>query len=360
MRIAFSVFFLSTWLFSASQNIAAFSDYQNRFFVFDDGKIRQLEHLPVLSFETGDDCIAYLTNSSNFKIYHNHIAYEVAPLVSSYQVTNHLVSYANGSQLYVFDGGNKVLLSKYTGEFRTNDSLIAFFDTFNHYFQVYYKGEIITLEDGLLHESITLFKTGPNMLAYIDAYENFKVFYQNQVFDLMKTNVVPSIEVGRNILAFIDPLTDYLQVFYNNELQTIEAFKPESFQVAYDKVAFISNTGDFKLFDKGELYTITPYSPDYYELKYNMLVYHQQNQLFAFFEGQNYLIENYIPDSYKINDNSIAYIDQNGNLQLFTKGEHVTLSYEQINSFQVLRNVVIFNEGMNTTKIFYNNKTYTP
>ena len=71
------------------------------------------------------------------------------------------------------------------------------------------------------------------------------------------------------------------------------------------------------------------------------------------------MIENYIPSTYKLKGESVAYLDQNGHLQLFKAGESKTLSYEQINDFEVLRQVVIFNEGMNTTKIYYNGKTYS-
>jgi hypothetical protein len=359
MRAVFFILGILGWLFSQSQNLAAFSDYQNRFFIFDDGNIRQLEYLPVNSFETGDNCIAYLTNGNNFKIYHNHISYDVAPIIDAFIVTDNLVSYKNGSQLYVFEQGQKKLLSKYVSDYLTGDSLVAFFDSYTHFFQVYYKTQTYNLEDGLLYENLSLFKVGQNILAYIDAYQNFKVFYQGEVTELMKTNVTPTVEVGRNIMAFIDPFTDYLQLFFQNELRTIESFKPKSFQVGYEKVAFVSNTGDFKLFDNGETYTISSFAPDTYELKDNLLVYQQQGQLFAFYEGENYLIENYIPTSYKVKGNAVAYLDQNGYLQLFKNGSQTNLSYEQINDFQVLRNVVIFNQGMNTTKIYYQGKTYT-
>ncbi len=357
MRFVFSLLMLLVCFSGSSQNLAAFSDYQNRFFVFDDGKIRQLEHLPIVSFETGDNAIGYLTNSSNFKVYYNHIDYDVALMISSYQVSNHLVIYNNGSQLYVFDDGKKMLLSKYATDFLAGDSLVAFYDTFEDYFQVYYNGRIITLEDDLLYENISLFKVGQNILAYIDAYQNFKVFYRGELIEMMKTNVIPIFELGRNIMAFIDPLTDYFQVFFNNELITIEPFKPKSFQAGYEKVAYITNTGDFKLFENGETYTISTFEPDMFLLKDNMLIYHQQEQIFAFYKGENYLVENYIPASYKINDNAIAYLDQNGFLQLFKEGNHINLSYERINDFEVLRNVVIYNEGMNTTKIYYKGKT---
>jgi len=342
-----------------SQNIAGFSDYQNRFYVFDEGNIRQLEFQPVKAFDVGDKCMGYITNAEHFKVYYNHLTFDVSPFVNSYKVTDNLITYQVGTQLYVFEDGKKHLLSKFVGNYLAGDSLVVFFDTENYYFQAYYNGKMIYLEDGLLFANTAFFKVGSNILGYIDAYQNFKVFYQGETYELEQTPHIIG-KVGRNIMAYIDPITEFLKVFYKGEVSELETFKPKSFQVGYEKVAYVTDMDDFKLFDDGEIYDIASYKPDFYELKDEMLVYHQQNQLYAFYKGEQYLIENFIPVSYEINDNAIAYLDQNGYLKLFMNGEIITLSYEKINEYKVHRNVVIYNEGMNTTKVYYKGKTFSP
>ncbi len=357
MRHLLLIIISATYLTASSQNIAAFSDYQKSFYVFDDGKTRQLEFQPVLSYQTGDKCIGYETNGNHLKVYNNHIDYDVSSMVKSYKVTDNLVSYQVGTQLYVFEDGNKRLLSKFVGNYLAGDSLVAFFDTEKYFFQVYYNGKIITLEDGLLFEDIALFKVGQNILGYIDAFQNFKVFYHGEVTELLQTKSVQG-ELGRNVMAYIDPITDFLQVFYNGEVIELETFKPKSYQVGYEKVAYVTNMDDFKLFDNGEIYTISSYKPEAYLLKDEIVVYEQQNQLRAFYKGEDYLVENYIPTSYKVHESIIAYLNQNGYLNIFVDGESKTLSYEKINDYKVLRNLVIYNEGMNTTKIYYKGQTY--
>lgn len=342
-----------------TQNIAGFSDYQDFFYVFDDGKIRQLEYQPVLNFEVGDKCLGYTTNGGHFKVYYNHIDYDLGALLKSYKVTDNLVTYKISDQLYVFEDGKKNLLSKHVGSYAAGDSLVAFFDTEKYYFQVYYNGEIIPLEDGILYENMSYYNVGSNIMCYVDVYKNFKVFYGGETYELEQSPRIMA-KVGRNVLAYIDPDTGFLKVFYNGETFEQETFKPKTFQVGYEKVAYVSDMGDFKIFDNGETYTISAYEPTYYELKDDMLIYHQEEQLFAYYKGAQFQIENYIPVSYKVNDNAIAYLDQNGNLKLFHNGSISTLSYEKINSYYVHRNVVIYNEGMNTTKIYYKGKTFKP
>jgi len=344
--------------FVIAQGVAAFSDYQKRFWVFDGGKSRQLEYQPILSYAVGNKSVGYVTNSDHLKVYYNHIDYELGSMVSSYAVTDHLVTYKINSQLFVFEEGHKQMLSKYVGQYLAGDSLVAFFDTEKRYFQVYYHGQVITLADGLLSDDAGLFQVGSNMVCFRDLYQNFWLFYRGNMVELLRTNEEITSKIGRDVLAFIDPATDYLQVFYQGEVSTIESFRPESFQVGYDKVAYVTNTGDFKLFDHGQVFDVSSFAPDVYELKGDILVYQQQGQLFAFYGGENYLIENYIPSNYKLNYNALAYLDQNGYLRLFKAGERFELSFEKINEFQVLTEAVIFNEGMNTTKVFFDGKTY--
>jgi len=358
MRYILLVLLVVSYVFSKSQNIVAYSDYQKKFFVFDDGKFRQLEFQPVLSYDIGDKCVGYVTNGNHFKVYNNRIDYDLSSMVRSYKVTDNLVSYQVGTQLYVFENGKKSLLSRYVGNYFADDSLVAFFDTENYFFQVYYKGKVITLEDGLLYEDISLFKVGSNIVAYIDAYNNFKIFYRGESIELLQT-LPAGVEIGRNVLAYIEPISNYLSVFYNGETTVLENFKPKSYQAGYEKVAYITNMDDFKLFDNGEVYTISSFKPDNYKLKDEMLVYEQQGQLFAFYKGNNFLVENYIPTSYKFHKGTIVYFDQNGYLNLFRNGERKILTYENVNDYKVLRNVVIYNEGMNTTKIYYNGKEYS-
>ncbi|MBI9067704.1 MAG: hypothetical protein JEZ09_10465 [Salinivirgaceae bacterium] len=342
-----------------SQNIAAFTDYQKHFYVFDDGNIRQLEHLPVISYKAGDKYVGYITNNNNFKIYYNNIDYDIGPFVQDYFVTNNLVIYSTGQQLYVFDNGKKRLLSKLVGDYYYGDSMVAYYDKEKYFFEVYSNGSIRKLADGLLSDNISSFKVGENILGFVDNYDVFKVFYQNKITNLFTVNNTIIAKFGLDIVAYIDPDTDYLQVFFKNEVIELETFRPKSFEIGYKKVAFVTENGDFVLFDNGEIYDISSYAPDSYELNEDILIYTQQGQFFAFCNGENYLIENYIPANYKVKYNSIAYIDQNGYLNLFKNGEKEILSYQKINDFEVMRNLVISNEGMNTVQIYHKGKTYT-
>jgi hypothetical protein len=344
---------------SLAQQLGAFTDFEKKFFIFDQGTFRQLEFQPVKSFGIGDHCVAYVTDGDYLKAYANHLSYDVSPAVTSYIVTNQIVCFQIGTQLYSFENGQKNLLSKFVGKYQANDSLIAFFDTGNRYFLVYYHYNTYQLEDGIIYRDDQLFKTGTNILAYVDAFQNFKVFYRGKVSDLFKITQTLNIEAGRNILAFVDPGTEKFQAFYNGDIIDLEQFAPKSFQAGYEKIAYVDQMDNFKIFDNGNQVDLGSYAPDVYLLKDNILMYALQNHTYVYMNGETYPIENYIPVDYQVDGSRMAYIDQNGHLALFENGEKQILSYEAIKQYNLSGEVVIFTEGVNTVKVYYQQKTYT-
>lgn len=353
------IFFLLCSAILKAQDIAAFSDYQKEFFVFDKGNFRNLERMPVVSFAVGDKCIGYYTEGNHFKAYYNHIVYDIAALIDSYKVTNYLVSYNSGGQLYVFDNGVKHVLTKFVGNHRVGDSIIGFFDLEDNYLKAYYQGKTIPIADGNISGDSVNFVLGDNMIAFTNTSNEFIAFYQGEFYNVLSADEPVSAKIGRSVMSYIDPMSEFFYVFFKGEVIEMESFLPISYKVGYEKVAYIDNMEGFKLFDNGTLYTVSDFPPEKYMLDQNTLVYHMQGQLWMFKNGNNILIENYIPTEYKFKNNRVVYFDHNGYLNLFENGERTILSYEQINDFEVYNNVIVFNQGMNTTKIYFGNKMYT-
>ncbi len=74
--------------------------------------------------------------------------------------------------------------------------------------------------------------------------------------------------------------------------------------------------------------------------------------------GQVYVVERYIPQSYKIDYNTIAYLDQSSFVKAFQFCEPITISYEKVAELELIRNLIIYVEGINKTMIYFNDKVY--
>ena len=61
-------------------------------------------------------------------------------------------------------------MSKFVKAYQTGDSLVAFFDSEDMLFKVYYNGYIKAVDDGLIYPDVYKFIVGNNILAYIDIF----------------------------------------------------------------------------------------------------------------------------------------------------------------------------------------------
>ncbi len=344
----------------SAQHLAAYLDYMDRFFIFDRGETKQLESYKITSFQVGGNCMGYVNYGRDLKVYYNgsaRLLERVPP--TEYHVTDYLMGYSMYSILKVFDDGDVKTLCSNTNGYIVADSLIAFYDEVQQKLNVYHNGMIRTIEDGLMQWPIRSYEAGDNILAYITTFDNkFKIYYRGEVI-IVDHNVQETVyKAGRDIVGFMNLVTNAFMVFYKGEYFDLEAFAPRSFQMGDEMMAYVAQEGDFKVFENGELVTISTFEPDFYHLTDSMLVYAENGFLKTWCDGRVYEIERYIPEVYKISERSVAYIDVNRRIKAFIRCRPVTISYEMVNDIDMIRNLIIFNVGVNTTKIWYNGVVY--
>ncbi len=338
-----------------AQQLAAFNDYLNQFWAFDGGTFQKLEYLEIQDYQIGGYLIAYIDNGSNLKIYRNG---KTEKLIQGepikYKATDYLLGYSIYEQLNVYDNGEIRVLSTETDGYVIQDSLIGWHNRIKQNIQVYYDGEIYTIEDGLIYNPIESFKAGDNTIAYIqNSTREFKVFYRGEliVLDRFVENMV--FEAGRDIVAYMDIPDQAFKVFFRGEEFTLESFQPRSFQVGDDFLVYTNNLGQLKYFDGGEVITLSPYEPQFYNVKDRVVVFEEQGFFKTYCNGQVYIVERYIPNVYKIDWNTIAYLDQSQFVKAFQNCEHINVSFEIVRELLLFRDLIIFVEGINQTKVFF-------
>jgi len=125
-----------------------------------------------------------------------------------------------------------------------------------------------------------------------------------------------------------------------------------------EMMAYVNDQGDFKVFENGELVTISTFEPEFYMLTDSTLVFHEDGFLKTWCNGKVYEIERYVPNLYKVSERTIAYIDVNRRIKAFRQCQPINISYEMVNSLDMIYNLIIYNIGVNTVKIWYNGKVY--
>jgi hypothetical protein len=360
MRKSIILFFLILFraVMTDAQNLNAYSDVRNYFYIFDDGKLVEAEYLPVAAPSVGGNAVAYIDNSSNFKIYYNgssHIEDDNKP--DKFTVTDNLVVYDFNKRLSVFDRGQSSVLCYQHGVYAVGDSVVAFYDTISSVLKMYKDGVIKEVESLYDKAPPISMKAGDNVVGWVNYNGFLKGFYNGQTFDL--ESVPPArYKVGNNTIAYVDGATQNFKVFYKGQILFLETFPPASFKVGDDLIAYTDNQGNFKVFYMGEVTTVLTYAPLYFDAVDHMVVYGDNVNFNAFFNGKSIKLESYKPDSYQIDYNGVAYKDKANHLRFFSDGTIKDVTSRIVNTYQLTRNVLMYSTDMDDMHFFSNGKNY--
>lgn len=302
----------------------------------------------------------YTDNRNNLKMYYNGA-------FSTLEVNNpdrfvsldYLSVYSIGGIVRIIENGKISTVSTNSIQYQAEDSVVTFYDSNRELLAVYYKGRIQMLEDGLAGKPYNNFKSGDNLVAYVSSRTlDLKVFYkgQNRIIEPFISG--GSFKVGRDIVAYVNQADLKFRVFYRGEVFLAEEFPPESWQMGDGLVAYVDNTGSFKLFIDGENIDIASYTPDFYQVRNRMVIYGDQGYLKVWYNNRSYTLETYIPIDWKADWNTIVYRDLNRNVKIFSKGESRVLTYDLAEDIELYRDIVVVNKGMDNHNVYYRGKKY--
>ena len=338
---------------SKAQNLNAYHDYRGYFYVFDNGKTTQLEHLGASEYAIGDKCVVYIDNNNHFKAYCNGKVYTVSQSVTDYKLTDNVCAYKVADQLYVFDNGEKKLLSINVKRYDAGDNIVVFFDEIDQMLKAYYHGEIIDMEDALSDAPLYNFKVTDNIAAYLDNKNYLKVFVNGKVEEVIYYSSKIRYAVGGDLLVYVDQADNTFYVYDKGEVIPLESFPPKSYKLGDGFVAYIDNAGTFKFYRDSYKETILNFEPSFYQVKDNLIIYSERDYFYVYYNNRSYTIEDYIPSDYQFDYNSVAYKDVNGNLKLYKEGEITIVTYEKVNQYKLVGNTLYYEEGIGTDKVVY-------
>jgi hypothetical protein len=341
-----------------AQNMAAYTDYKNYFFAFDNGAGTELEYLPVQSFQVGGNAVAYVDNNGNFKVFNNgKITTLSETTVSKYTASDYLVSYSTYQLLYAFDNGKDILLSKFAEpSYITGDSIVAFIDSRAYAFKAYYNGSVTSLEEGS-NPPVQNFAVGDNVVAYISYLNHFKIFYRGKNINLATVNRSLPYKAGKNTVAYCNDNYGF-SIFHKWLIYDVEKFQPKSFFVGDDLAAYVNANEEFKVFYDGKMKVLGSFDPPFYRVEDSLVLYNDAQRFKVFYKGSVYTLENFIPTDYQVDFNTIAYLDQQGRLKTFHGGKTEMITHSPIDQFQLYRNVISYSV-LNRNYMYYHSKIHT-
>jgi hypothetical protein len=354
--LSFLLLFITSYTFS--QGLMGYEDFRRNFVVFDDGIIKTLEIQPVLKYGVGGKCIPYIDNLGYFKIYNNKKVHQVNYGANiDFIATDNLVSYFFNEQLWVFENGEKHLLSIWARDFKVSDYTIAYTDNNNNSFNVYQAGQIIKIEDVMSGVNELNYKVGENIVAY-NFLNSFNVFYNGHKEEITFNNPPSAYEVGRNIVAYTNPQQQTFNAYYNGQIYKLEDFQPTWFRTGDNMILYKDQLNNLKIFYNGEVKNLSNFEVTNIDIEDNICTFVEQGQFRVFFKGEVKTLEYYTPTVRILDNNTVLYLDQNNLLKYFDGKTGVNISSERVSNFGIYINTIKFENSGGQNRIFYKGKIY--
>jgi hypothetical protein len=347
---------------SLAQDLSAYVDYMDKFYVFDKGVSTKIEDNRPQSFKVGGECILYLNSAGHLKMYSNGKVerLEIGGVTEdNYYATDHLAIYSVFERLNVIYQGNNIALSNRFTAYQAQDSLVVFYDKNMESLRVFYQGSIQDIESGMIGVPTQQWASGDNIVAYISSRtKDFKIWYQGEIYVINKNVANTQFKAGKDIVAYIDPLDRSFKAFYRGEEYVLSDFPPESYKIGDGFVTFVDNMGEFKYFTDGEVSTISTVKPDTYIAEDYSLAYSEDGRFKVWYNNEAVEVEAWIPSVYKIDWNTIAYVDNSQRIWIYQNGERKYLSNEFVTSFEIYRDLIQMGVKANRNIIYYKDQFY--
>lgn len=335
-----------------------YQDNRDYLYYFKQGVFQQLETQKVRSFDSRGAIVGYVNNANNLIAYYNGEKTNLGDLTgTTFSLTNHLLVYQRDQVLAVFDRGKVTRLTYFVKDYKMNDEFIVYRDKNIDALKLYAKGQVVDIDLTLIG-ALGAYKVGKNSLAYVNSSGYFKIYYEGQFYEI--DNLPPvKFEAGKNIVGYVVAGQEALKIFYNSKEVTLETISPLSFQVGDDLIAYVSDEGYFKVFTQGRLIKVETSPPDFYIVKDASVLFFANNKLQILQYGIRNELDMFQPINYKISENCVAWQDPSGRLFMYLNGKVKTVSTEKIVNYELNGDILRYEVEDGTSRIYYNNNTYT-
>lgn len=357
LSFLFCVFFLSLRL--SAQPYSAYVNMKGELYAFNGVSVQQLDYLQPLAYKTGGNCVAFIDNSKNFKVFWKGEVYKLNEgYTTDFETTKDLLLIRNGATLYAFDNGKLTMLAAYSSNNVAADSLIGFLDDKNYAYKLYASGRVITLEENNVEFPLKLFAAGSNIFAWVNPYNEFKIWYQGNIIE-QESQSPASVYAGKNIVAYTDNYGSF-NIFYKGETQEIESFTPKKIFIGDDLCAYVDNLDHLKIFYDGNVYDTNIFSPRSVSVNHNLVGYENGTGGYTvFYKGKITMLEkNFVPEDVQMGDNTLFYFDPVNQLRIFSFGKDEPVTNQLYESVLINYDVIQMKIGFNQYRFYYQGKYY--
>ena len=278
--------------------------------------------------------------------------------VQSYKIGGNAIAYVdNRSDFKIFYNGRSYMqLNAIDFSYSVSNNLVSYkvgsvlyvFDQGEKKTLSYYNNGLTSLNDSLL-------------VYYDDSKYSMSIYYNGKDTELESSFLEPPrlVKTGPNVVAWVNQ-SGFFKVFYHGKISTLDNVTPVSFEVGRDIVAYVDDyTRNFHLFYYGDTARAEEVAPDSYSMGYGIMAYTDyENNFRVFFDGKTQRLLSSKPDFFSVKGNVIVYA-YNSMFNVWFDGKVTTLENYTPRDYQVGINGVAWIDENGRLKYFDRGTVYT-
>lgn len=338
--------------------ILPFEDVNDYLKVYYQGQARQLEFQKVGSFKFGDHVLAYQDARNDLKFYNGENTIKVTNLIVNYEVSDtYLVVQASNGLYFIEPDGKPRTLTMYGGRYFVKDSLVLFEDTQMNSWNVVYKGQATR---NIMQSTGTIGQpkfVGDNIIVFKDNGDEWKIFYEGQIYSFAVWMDPIQFSVGTDIACFNDPTMNTFAVFENEEFKDVEPQFAQSYKSGKDFIVYQDVNGTLKYYSNGKRVELSNF-PSYYDVKDEAIYFVENGFVYTYYNGEKKMVCNYIPKDYQLKNKTIAFRNLMGGVSAFIDGRTVELTTQQDSQYTISGNYVMVSLFNRSYLIYADGKEY--
>jgi hypothetical protein len=203
-------------------------------------------------FRVSDNMVAFNSLDNKFKIFYNQAIFDLEEITpNNYKMGRNIIAYNDFIDNFkVFDRGNKYTLETYPiDNYEINNEIMTYYTNVNEW-MAYYDGQ-----------KVSLLSTAPkhklqkrNILSYSDNANNFYIFYKGKKIQL--ENYTPAkFDIWDDILVYEDMYRVLWGVFNGNKIQISKGIVRGEWRLQNQSVVYWDLTPNVKtVWNQGGLY----------------------------------------------------------------------------------------------------------
>lgn len=340
MKILYTFLLLFLCGITFSQKVIPLIDFSNYFKSFRDGFFQQLEFQPISEFKAGDDVVAYMNSRGDLMVYDGTKPERLANMAAEYEVSDALLTWKIGPTLNMWDGGDKMTLTYNARNYWVKDSIIVYEDLRYNSVNVYYNGKTYELYRSVGDVDVPDF-IGENIVAFRDNGNFNKVFWRGKIYDLDVWHNRFQFEGGTDMIAFNDPINGTFAIFEKGKFLDVEEFHVTNYKVGRGFVIYESRNGDLMYYGNGVKKQISNFNATKWEVKDDVVIWMENNFMYAYLKETKYEVTRYIPESYMIKNDVIVFRDMMGGVSALVGGVTKVITTQMNSEYNIYGSSVL-------------------